>query len=83
MAIFKLLSRILLSRTRSSQNNTSNASTTHNPKPTLKHILSEFANCTDLTHRSFPDLQVDLVYFANMVGKEEFARDVIIPLDHT
>ncbi len=82
MAIFQLLSRILLSKTRSTQHS-SNASTTHNPKPTLKHILSEFANCTDLTHRSFPDLQVELVYFANLVGKEEFARDVIVPLDHT
>ncbi|RJE89736.1 spore germination protein [Paenibacillus sp. 1011MAR3C5] len=49
--------------------------------PTLQHILENFSDCCDLTHRAFPAIGVELVYFSHLLGSEEFTRDVIIPLD--
>ncbi|RJX38130.1 spore germination protein [Paenibacillus pinisoli] len=49
--------------------------------PTLQHVLANFSDCFDLTHRVFPKIGVDLVYFSHLLGSEEFTRDVIIPLD--
>lgn len=48
--------------------------------PTLQHILDNFKDCYDLTHRAFPEIGIDLVYFSHLMGSEEFTRDVIIPL---
>jgi spore germination protein len=48
--------------------------------PTLKHTLEEFSTCADLVRRSFPQLNVDIVYFGHLVGSEELKRDIIEPL---
>lgn len=48
--------------------------------PTLPHILQEFQNCNDLVHRTFPMIDVDVIYFGHLIGNEEFDRDVITPL---
>lgn len=48
--------------------------------PTLQHVLENFADCVDLTHRTFPEIGVELVYFNHLMGTEEFTRDVILPL---
>ncbi|MFF2888749.1 spore germination protein [Paenibacillus sp. NPDC057967] len=49
--------------------------------PTLQHVLDNFSDCCDLTHRTIPEIGVDLVYFGYLLGSEEFTRDVIIPLN--
>ena len=49
-------------------------------RPTFEHISSEFDNCSDFTHRSYPELKVDLLYFGHLVGSEELNRDVLEPL---
>lgn len=53
-----------------------------NSSPARQQILQKFQNCTDLTHRTFPEIGVDLFYFGHMVGSIELARDVIEPLSN-
>lgn len=48
--------------------------------PTLEHIKSEFDDCSDFSHRFYPELNVDLLYFSHLVGSEELKRDVLEPL---
>jgi len=48
--------------------------------PSLEHTLDNFKDCIDLTHRTFPHINVNLVYFDHLIGSDELARDVIIPL---
>ncbi|WP_254551512.1 spore germination protein [Brevibacillus sp. MS2.2] len=47
---------------------------------TLQHTLHELADCADLTHRRFPEIQTDIVYFGHLVSKNELRNDVIQPL---
>lgn len=56
------------------------AKESNDQRPTLDHITSEFDNCSDLTHRSYPELNVDLLYFSHLVGNEELKREVLDPL---
>lgn len=49
-------------------------------KTTLERTIEEFKNCSDLIHRTFPDLNVSIIYFGHMVGSKELERDVIMPL---
>lgn len=53
-----------------------------NNKPYLLHTLSEFADCSDLTHRYYPEIDIDLVYFSHQVDQDKLYRDVINPLLH-
>lgn len=48
--------------------------------PTLAHTLEEFKDCSDMTHRYFPDHQVDLVYFDQLTDKDKLSRHVLSPL---
>ncbi|WP_336785597.1 spore germination protein [Paenibacillus sp. MMO-177] len=48
--------------------------------PTLAHTLDEFKECSDITHRTFPDHQVDLVYFDQMTDKDKLSRHILSPL---
>lgn len=49
-------------------------------RPELHHVLKEFEDVADLLHRTFPQINVDIVYFGHLIGNEEFNRDVITPL---
>nr|WP_276355438.1 spore germination protein [Cohnella sp. YIM B05605] len=46
----------------------------------MQHVLDEFRDCADLTHRSFPEIQVHLVYFSFLSDPDKLDRDVIRPL---
>ncbi|WP_176560323.1 spore germination protein [Brevibacillus dissolubilis] len=47
--------------------------------PSLDHTLDQFTDCADLVHRSFPKANLDVVYFAFLVGNDEFLRDIAMP----
>lgn len=47
--------------------------------PSLQHTLDNFKDCIDLVHRTFPEIHVDIVYFAHLIGSDEFSRDIMIP----
>lgn len=49
-------------------------------KPTLEHALHEFQGCTDLTHRSYPELRIDLLYFSHQVNHDRLYLDIMNPL---
>lgn len=48
--------------------------------PSLAHTLSEFQDCIDITHRSYPEINIDLVYFSHQVDQDKLHREVINPL---
>lgn len=81
MSIFQRMFRMVFGRHGSSRKETSKAAGKQ-VKPTLDHILQEFNQCSDLNHRNFPELKVDLVYFAHLVGMDDFNRDVSFPLSN-
>ncbi|MDQ0165548.1 tetrahydromethanopterin S-methyltransferase subunit G [Bacillus horti] len=49
-------------------------------RPSLAHTLEEFEDAVDILHRSFPEIQVEIIYFGHLIGNEEFERDVHTPL---
>ena len=51
-----------------------------NIAPTLDHMLAEFEGCADLIHRTFPQINTDVLFFAHLVGNDNFNRDVLTPL---
>ena len=46
----------------------------------LRHILEELKDCSDLIHRSYPEIAVHMVYFGNQVNADMLYRDVVHPL---
>jgi spore germination protein len=76
--------RKFLMKNSGSENSQVNETTKSTPdkKPTFDHVNTEFDNCTDLTHRTYPQLNVNLLYFSHLVGSEELKRDVLDPLGH-
>lgn len=54
--------------------------TVHSEKPTLTRVLHEFHDCTDLIYRSYPHLQIELVYFEHQVDQDKLFRDVMNPI---
>ncbi|QNK55665.1 spore germination protein [Paenibacillus sp. PAMC21692] len=44
--------------------------------PTLPIMQELFADCADLIHRSWPESQLDMLYFSHLVGNEEFTREI-------
>lgn len=46
---------------------------------TLGHILKEFDQCADLIHRTFPDIQTDIVYFPAIVDNTLFIKEILEP----
>ncbi|KIL39822.1 spore gernimation protein GerA [Gordoniibacillus kamchatkensis] len=51
-------------------------------KPTLVHTLYEFQDCMDLTHRAYPEIGVDVLYFGHLVDNHQLAQDVLNPILH-
>ncbi|MFD0871301.1 Bacillus/Clostridium GerA spore germination protein [Chlamydia abortus] len=49
-------------------------------KATLQHTLDEFADCTDLVSRTYPEIGVVILFFGHLVDDEKLNRDVITPL---
>ncbi|MGO4699560.1 spore germination protein [Paenibacillus sp. 2TAB26] len=49
-------------------------------KPSLMHTLNQFNDCVDLTHRSYPEIKMDLVYFSHQVDHDKLYREVMVPL---
>lgn len=47
---------------------------------TLQYVLEQFKDCSDLAHRSYPQIDTDIVYFDHLSGSDELSRDVIGPL---
>ncbi|RKN80605.1 spore germination protein [Paenibacillus ginsengarvi] len=48
-------------------------------EPTFEHILGQFRDCSDLTHRSFPNNGVNVLYFTFLVGNDELLREIVEP----
>ncbi|WP_342437046.1 spore germination protein [Paenibacillus sp. FSL L8-0436] len=46
---------------------------------TLGHILKEFDQCADLIHRTFPEIQTDIVYFPAIVDNALFIKEILEP----
>jgi len=51
-----------------------------NVLPSLQHTLDNFKDCMDLVHRTFPSIDVSLVYFGHLVGSDALYQDVVLPL---
>lgn len=49
----------------------------------LGHILEEFDQCADLSHRSFPEIETDIVYFPHSVDSTFFIKEILEPLERT
>ncbi|WP_379130658.1 spore germination protein [Paenibacillus sp. sgz500958] len=49
----------------------------------LTHILNEFNDCTDIMHRTFPEIHIDIIYFPSMVDNFLFSSNILKPLTHT
>ncbi|KPB06288.1 spore germination protein [Bacillus sp. CHD6a] len=41
------------------------------------HIISQFHNCSDLTHRKFTNTSLELLYFKNMVDEQILDRNIV------
>ncbi|MGO4106226.1 spore germination protein [Paenibacillus sp. YAF4_2] len=83
MTFTQLMRQMMIkeSGTNQNKNETSPEHTDQDLKPpTLEHTLEEFKDCDDLTHRSFPDYQIDLIYFDLMTDKDKLSRHVMSPL---
>lgn len=50
----------------------------HNPL-SLGHILEEFDQCADLNHRSYPEIETDIVYFSHLVDTTSFIKEIQEP----
>ncbi|NBD27533.1 spore germination protein [Paenibacillus glycinis] len=46
----------------------------------LSHILRQFDDCADFTHKAFPELHADLLYFDHMVDSQKLYREVTAPI---
>ncbi|WP_027084571.1 spore germination protein [Cohnella panacarvi] len=51
-----------------------------NLQPSLRHTIHEFEDCSDLTHRRYQDIRIDLVYFGHLVDQDKLHRDTIQPM---
>lgn len=49
--------------------------------PTLRHILDEFDQCADLSHRRFPELSADIVYFPHTVDNNLLIQEILLPFN--
>jgi spore germination protein len=83
MTFTKLMRQMTIKESRENQNK--NEMTPDLPDqdlkpPTLEHTLEEFKDCDDLTHRSFPNCQIDLIYFDQLTDKDKLNRQVLSPL---
>ncbi|MEC0244436.1 spore germination protein [Paenibacillus chitinolyticus] len=54
----------------------------HAVPPVLDTIREQFKDCSDLTEREFPELEITLFYFKHMVSPDLFEREVLTPLEN-
>ncbi|WP_256992748.1 spore germination protein [Paenibacillus sp. SSG-1] len=80
MSFFKQLWKAMLKDESKSQEAIVEAYPENNERPSLQHTLEQFDNCADLVHRTYPKLQVDIVYFSPMMDMDKLTRDVLTPL---
>lgn len=82
MTLSQVLRQMMIKESGSNPNNDSSANLPDqdNQPPTLAHTLEEFKDCSDVTHESFPEHQVDLIYFDQLVDKEKLSRHILSPL---
>jgi spore germination protein len=83
MTFTQLMRQMMIKESRENQNK--NEMTPDLPDqdlkpPTLEHTLEEFKDCDDLTHRSFPNYQIDLIYFDQLTDKDKLNRQILTPL---
>ncbi|WP_054942820.1 spore germination protein [Paenibacillus ihuae] len=45
----------------------------------LGHILEEFDQCADLNHRSYPEIETDIVYFSHLLDTTSFIKEIQEP----
>lgn len=48
----------------------------------LHTILQEFHNCSDLTRRSLPNFEIELLYFDHLIDRDSFERDILGSLEN-
>lgn len=54
----------------------------HAEMPNSADILNEFKKCEDIVTRTFPHLNINLLYFDHLVNKNELNREIINPLNN-
>jgi spore germination protein len=79
----RLLKSILTIANQKPQQQTSHTSEPQTAGPlSLKNVLDEFRECSDLTHRTYPVLQADIVYFEHLLDNHKFTYNVVKPLEN-
>nr|WP_240908703.1 hypothetical protein [Paenibacillus timonensis] len=80
----RLMKSILTMARQKPQQQTSHVSEPQAPGPlSLNRVLDEFQGCSDLSHRTYPVIQADILFFDHLVDKQKFINNVIIPLENT
>jgi len=83
MNLFQAIIRAIIQRTGAAKRDRADASGQAQRlpgSPSLRHVLDNLKNCADLTHRRYPEIRVDLVYFGHQVNADMLYRDVVHPL---
>ncbi|GIQ69525.1 spore germination protein [Xylanibacillus composti] len=75
--LFRMIKKLLLRKEQ--QHELQQGDSAPSP-PTLAHVLQEFEQCSDLKHRFFPDIHIDVLYFDHMVSGEDVGREILQPL---
>ncbi|GIP49745.1 spore germination protein [Paenibacillus sp. J53TS2] len=79
----RLMKSILTMARQKPQQQTSHVSEPQAPGPlSLNRVLDEFQGCSDLSHRTYPVIQADILFFDHLVDKQKFINNVIIPLEN-
>ncbi|WP_158318626.1 spore germination protein [Halalkalibacter akibai] len=52
----------------------------NNQKYMYDEVLKKLTNCDDLVKRSFPELDINILYIGHLVGTEELDQDVLTPI---
>ena len=79
----RLLKTIMTMVKHKPEQQTSHLTEPQAPGPlTLERVLEEFNGCSDLSHRSYPSIQADIIYFDHLVDNHKFINNVIIPLEN-
>ncbi|MGG3454970.1 spore germination protein [Paenibacillus rhizolycopersici] len=79
----RLMKSILTMARQKPQQQTSHVSEPQAPGPlSLNRVLDEFQGCSDLTQRSYPMLQVEMIYFEHLIDNHKFTHNVVKPLEN-
>lgn len=50
-----------------------------NEYPTFQHIKDQFVDCYDFVERTFPEIEVYVLYLTYLVGHDELTREIVKP----